>query len=218
MKSSRSSVRRTSAQANAVIKTGRSLLAGKTKARSMETTSSTSEILERKATHVAVDSKGNLERFFSTSLRTQGLAISFQPWSEAISRIALEAPDLERQAARRTLVSRKMLTLLREIFCIPLRHQQPTCRWLPWECRGQEVAHLQHREGGSAGKQQVPSSPRWEEHRQLLQFPRANSCENHIRESWICRIRLRSDQCERLLPVIRPRFSSTILEFRIAVV
>ena len=77
--SSRSSVRRTSAQANAVIKTGRSLLAGKTNARSMETTSSTREIRERKATHVAVDSKGNLERFFSTSFRTHGLAMSFQP-------------------------------------------------------------------------------------------------------------------------------------------
>ena len=64
MKSSRSSVRRTSAQASAVIKTGRSLLAGKTKALSIETTSSTSEILERKPAHVAVVSKGNLERFF----------------------------------------------------------------------------------------------------------------------------------------------------------
>lgn len=183
MKSSRSSVRRTSAQARAVIKTGRSLLAGKTKARSMETTSSTREIRERKPTHVAVDSKGNLERFFSTSLRTHGLAISFHPCFAAISRMALDAPDLERQAARRTLVSRKILTLLREIFCILLRHQQPICRWLSWECRGQEVVHLQHREGGSAGKQQVPSSPRWEEHRQLLQFPRANSCQNCIPET-----------------------------------
>jgi hypothetical protein len=133
MKSSRSRVRRTSAQSRAVIKTGRSLLAGKTKALSIETTSSTSEILERKATHVAVDSKGNLERFFSTSSRTHGLTMIFQPCLGAKSRMALEAPDLERQAARRTLVSKKILTLLREIFCIPLRHQQPICRLFPWE-------------------------------------------------------------------------------------
>ena len=148
MKSSRSSVRRTSAQAKAVIKTGRSLLAGKTKARLMETTSSTREMRERKPTHVAVDSKGNLERFLSISLRTHGLAISFQPCFAAISRMALDAPDLERQAARRTLVSRKILTLLREIFCIPLRHQQPTCRWLTLEYHAQGAVHLHHREGG----------------------------------------------------------------------
>jgi hypothetical protein len=53
-------------------------LTGNTKARSIETTSSTREMRERKPTHVAVDSKGNLERFFSTSLRTHGLAVSFQ--------------------------------------------------------------------------------------------------------------------------------------------
>ena len=87
-------MRRTSAQASAVIKTGRSLLAGKTKARSIETASSTSEILERKATHVAVDEKGNL-RDFSTSSRTHGLAISLQSCFVAISMIALDAPDLE---------------------------------------------------------------------------------------------------------------------------
>lgn len=148
MKSSRSSVRRISAQARAVIKTGRSLLAGKTNARSMETTSSTSEILERKATHIAVDSKGNLERFFSTSFRTHGLTISVQPCVGAKSRTALEAPDLERQAASRTLVSRKILTLLRENFCIPLRHRQPICQWLTLEYREQEGAHLQLLEGG----------------------------------------------------------------------
>ena len=143
MKSSRSSVRRTSAQASAVIKTGRSLLAGKTKARSIETTSSTSEILERKATHVAVDSNGNFERFFSTSSRTHGLAISLQPCFAAISIIALDAPELERQAARRTLVSRKILTLLREISCSLLRHQQPIYRWLPLEYRAQAGVRLQ---------------------------------------------------------------------------
>jgi hypothetical protein len=193
MKSSRSNVRRTSAQARAVINTGRSLLAGKTKARSMETTSSTREIWERKPTHVAVDSKGNLERFLSTSLRTHGLAISFQPCFAAISRMALDAPDLERQAARRTLVSRKIVTLLREISCIPLRHQQPICRWFPWEYHGQEGVHPQHREGGSEGKQQAPSSPQWEEHRQLLQFPRENSSADNILESCICRIRLENE-------------------------
>lgn len=142
MKSSRSSVSRTSAQAKAVIKTGRSLLAGNTKARSIETTSSTREMRERKPTHVAVDSKGNLERFFSTSLRTHGLAVSFQPCFAAISIMALDAPNLERQAARRTLVSRKILTLLREIFCIPLRHQQPICRWFPLEYHGRVGVHL----------------------------------------------------------------------------
>ena len=148
MKSSRSSVRRTSAQAKAVIKTGRSLPAGKTKARSMETKSSTREMRERKPTHVAVDSKGNLERFLSTSLRTHGLAMSFQPCFSAISIMALDAPDLERQAARRTLVSRKILRLPREIYCIPLRHQQPMCRWLPVEYRGREEVRRQCGEGG----------------------------------------------------------------------
>jgi hypothetical protein len=58
-------MRRTSANASAVIKTGRSLLVGKTKARSIETTLSTSEILERKATYVAVDAKGNWRDFFN---------------------------------------------------------------------------------------------------------------------------------------------------------
>ena len=62
--------------------------------------------------------------------------------------MALEAPDLERQAASRTLVSRKILTLLREIFCIPLRHRQPIYQWLTLEYREQEGAYLQLLEGG----------------------------------------------------------------------
>ena len=85
------------------------------------------ENIAKIADELQTDSKGNLERFLSTSLRTHGLAISFQPCFAAISRMALDAPDLERQAARRTLVSRKILMLPQENFCIPLRHQQPIC-------------------------------------------------------------------------------------------
>jgi hypothetical protein len=56
-----------------VIKTGRSLLAGKNKARSMDATSSTSEIRERKATHVAVDSKEIWKDFFQPHFEPMGL-------------------------------------------------------------------------------------------------------------------------------------------------